>query len=135
MQKKLNKIRKAFKKFGSHCLEVKRMERTGYRSDEDKTSAAMARFCSSNVHEAIRKDRTDDKAKGKATSCEAKEVHCPCVPCWRVLRPVHKLSRAAGAAAADGGADSAGSAGGSPGGRSTSDSDKDKEDAGAGSYQ
>jgi len=52
-----------------------------------------------------------------------------------VLRHVDKFSGAAGAAAADGGAACAGSAGGSPGGRSTSDSDEDGEDAGAGGYQ
>jgi len=98
-------------------------------------SAAMARFCGANVYEAMRKDRAADMAKGKTTKRKSKQVHCPWVPCWRVLRHVDKLSGAAGAAAADGGAAGAGSSSGSPGGRSTSDSDEDAEDAGAGGYQ
>jgi len=40
-------------------------------------SAAMARFCGAHVYQAIRKDRTAEKAKGKATKCKAKQVHCP----------------------------------------------------------
>jgi len=40
------------------------------------------------IVEAIRKDRTADKAKGKATKRKAKQVHCPWVPCWQVLRHV-----------------------------------------------
>jgi len=135
VQKQWDKIRKGVNEFGSHYMAVKRMELTGNPSDEDMISAAMARFCGANVYEAIRKDRTADKAKGKATKRKAKQVHCPWVPCWRVLRHVDKFSGAAGAAAADGGAAGAGSAGGSPGGRSTSDSDEDGEDAGAGGYQ
>jgi len=86
-------------------------------------SAAMARFCGANVYEAIRNDRTEDKAKGKATKRNVKQVHCPWVPCWRVLRNVDRFSGAAGAAAADGGAAGVGSAGGSPDGCSTSDFD------------
>jgi len=69
------------------------------------------------IVEAIRKDRTADKAKGKATKRKAKQVHCPWVPGWQALRHVDKFSGAAGAAAADSGAAGAGSAGGSPGGR------------------
>jgi len=126
VQKQWDKIRKGVNEFGSYYMAVKRMELTGNPSDEDMISAAMARFCGANVYETIRKDRTADKAK---------QVHCPWVPCWRVLRPVDKFSGAAGAAAADGGAAGAGSASGSPGGRSTSDSDEDGEDAGAGGYQ
>jgi len=98
-------------------------------------SAAMARFCGANVYEAMRKDRAADMAKGKTTKRKSKQVHCPWVPCWRVLRHVDKLSGAAGAAAANGGAAGAGLSGGSPGGRSTSDSDEDAGDAGAGGYQ
>jgi len=134
-QKQRDKILKGVNEFSSHYLAVKRMELTGNPSDEDMISAAMARFCGANVYEAIRKDRTEDKAKGKATKRKAKQVHCPWVPCWRVLRHVDKFSGAAGAAAANGGAAGAGSAGGSPGGRSTSASDEDGEDACAGGYQ
>jgi len=132
VQKQWDKIRKGVNEFGSHYLAVKRMELTGNPSDEKMISAAMARFCGANVYEDIRKDRTEDKAKGKATKRKAKQVHCPWVPCWRVLRHVDKVSGAAGAAAAESAAAGAGSAGGSPGGRSTSDSDEDGEDAGAG---
>ena len=135
VQKQWDKIRKGVNEFGSHYLAVKRMELTGNPSDEDMISAAMARFCGANVYEAIRKDITEDKAKGKATKPKAKQVLCPWVPCWRVLPHVENFSGAAEAAAADGGAVGAGSAGGSPGGRSTSDSDEDGEDAGAGGYQ
>jgi len=131
VQKQWDKIRKGVNEFGSHYLAVKRMELTGNPSDEDMISAAMARFCGANVYEAIRKDITEDKAKGKATKPKAKQVLCPWVPCWRVLPHVENFSGAAEAAAADGGAVGAGSAGGSPGGRSTSDSDEDGEDAGA----
>ena len=129
VQKQRDKIRKGVHEFGSHYLEVKRMELTGNPRDEDMISAAMARFCGANVYEAIRKDRTEDKAEGKATKRQAKQVHFPWVPFWRVLRQGDNCSGAAGAAAADGGAAGAGSAGGSPGGRSTSDSDEDAEDA------
>jgi len=115
-------------------MAVKHMELTGNPSDEDMISAAMARFCGANVYQAIRKDRTADKAKGQATKRKAKSVHCPRVPCWRVLPHVDLFSGAAGAAAADGGAAGAGSAGGSPGGRSTRDSEEDGEDADAGVY-
>jgi len=133
--KQWDKIRKGVNEFRSHYMAVKRMELTGNPSDEDMISAAMTRFCVANVCEAIRKDRAADEAKGKATKHKAKQVHCPWVPCWRVLRHVDKFSEAAGAAAADGGAAGAGSAGASPGGRSTSNSDEDGEDAGAGGYQ
>jgi len=82
MQKQSDKIHKGVKEFGSHYMEVKRMERTSNPSDEDMISAAMARFCGANVYEAIRKDRTAEKAKGKATKRKAKQVHCLWVPCW-----------------------------------------------------
>jgi len=98
-------------------------------------SAAMARFCGASVYEAMRKDRVADMDKGKKTKRKAKQVHCPWVPCWRVLRHVDKFNGAAGAAADDGGAAGAGPSGGCPGGRSRSASDKDAEDAGAGGYQ
>ena len=135
VQKKWKKIRKGENEFGSHYLAVKRMELTGNPGDEDMISAAMARSCGATLYEAIRRDLTEDKEKGKATKRKAKQVHCPWVPCWRVPRHVEKFSGAGGAAAADGGAAGAGSAGGSPGGRSTSDSDEDGEDAVAGGYQ
>jgi len=135
VQKQSDKIRKGVNEFGSHYLAVKRIELTGNPSEEDMISAAMARFCGANVCEALRTDRAADMAKGKTTKRKAKQVHCPWVPCWRVLRHVDKFSGAAGAAAADGGAAGAGSSGGSAGGRSTSDSDEDAEDAGTGGYQ
>jgi len=135
VQKQWDKLQKCVNEFGSHYMAGKRMELTGNPSDEYMSSTAIARFCGANVYEAIRKDRTAEKAKGKATKRKAKQVHCPWVPCWRVLRHVDKFNGAAGAAAADGGTAGTGSAGGSPGGRSTSDSDEDGEDAGAGGYQ
>ena len=135
LPKQWEKIRKGVKIFGSHYLAVQRIERTGNPSDEDMISAAMAPFCGANVYEAIHKARTEEKAKGKATKSKANQVQCPSVPCWRVLRHVDKFSGAAGAAAAEGGAARAVSAGGSPGGRSTSHSDEDEKDAGAGGYQ
>jgi len=135
VQKQWDKIRKGVNEFGSHYLAVKHMGLTGNPSEEDMISAPMARFCGANVCEAMRKDRAEDMAKGKSTKRKAKQVHCPWVPCWRVLRHVDKFSGAAGAAAANGGAAGARSSGGSPGGRSTSDSDQDAEDAGAGGYQ
>jgi len=135
VQKQWDKIHKGVNAFGSHYLAVKRMELTGNPSEKDMISAAMARFCGTNVYEAKREDSAEDMAKGKTTKRKAKQVHCPWVPCWRVLRHVDNFSGAAGAAEADGGAGSAGSSGGSPGGRSTSNSDEDAEDAGACGYQ
>jgi len=113
-------------------MAVKRMNLSSNPSDEDMISAAMARFCGANIYEAMRKDRTADKVNGKATMGKARQMHCRWVPCWRVLRHVDRVR---GAAAADGGAAGAGSAGGSPVGRSTSASDEDGEDAGAGGFQ
>ena len=135
VQKQWDRIRKGVNEFSSHYLAVKRMELTGNPNEEDFISAAMARFCGSNVYEAMRKDCAADMAKGDTTKHKAKQVQCPCVPCWRVLRHVDNFSGFAGAAAADGGAAGAGSSGGCPGGRSTSDLDEDAEDAGAGGYQ
>jgi len=117
VQKQWDKIHKGVNEFGSHYLAVRRMELTRNSSEEDIISAAMARFCGANVYEAMRKDRAADMAKGKTTKRKAKHVHCPWVPCWRVLRHIEKYCGAAGAAAADGGAAGAGSSGGSPGGR------------------
>jgi len=135
VQKQWYKIRKGVNEFGSQYMAVKRMELTGNPKDEDMISAAIARFCGANVYGAIRKERTADKAKGKATTRKAKHVHCPWVPCWRVLRHVGKFSEAAGAAAADGGIAGLASAGGSPGGRSTNYSDEDGEEVGASGYK
>ena len=132
VQKKWDKIRNGVNEFGSLYLAVKRMELTGNPRDEDMNSAAKARFCGANVYEAISQDRTEDKANGKAIKRKAKQVHCPWVSWWRVLRHVDTFNGAAGTAAADGGGASAGSSGGSRGGRSTSDSEEDREDAGAG---
>ena len=92
VQKQWEKIRKGLNEFGSHYMAVKRMELTGNPSDEDMISAAMARYCGANVYEAIHKDRTADKAKGKATKRKAKQGHCPWVLCWRVLRHVDKFT-------------------------------------------
>jgi len=77
VQKQWEKICKGVNEFGSHYMAVNCMELTGNPNDEDMISAAMARFCGTNVYEAIRKDRTADKAKGKATKRKAKQVHCP----------------------------------------------------------
>ena len=83
VQKQWDKIRKGVNEFGSHYLAVKRMELTGNPSDEKVISAAMARFCGANVYEAIRKDRTEDKAKGKATKrCDGMEGAAGWAP-WR----------------------------------------------------
>jgi len=135
VQKHWDKIRKGVNEFGSHYLAFKRMELTGNPNEEDMISAAMARFCGANVYEAMRKDRAADMAKGKTNKRKAKQVHCQWVPRWRVLRHVDMFSGAAGAAAAYGGTAGAESCGGSPGGRSTSASDEDAEEAGAGGYQ
>jgi len=77
VQKQWDKICKGLKEFCSHYMAVKRMELTGNPGEEDMFSAAMARFCGASVYEAIRKDRTADKAKGKATKRKSKHVHCP----------------------------------------------------------
>jgi len=81
VQKQWDKIRMGVNEFGSNYIAVMRMELTGNPSDEHMISAAMARFSVANVYEAIHKDRTADKAKGRATKRKAKQVHCPWVPC------------------------------------------------------
>jgi len=123
--------------FGSHYLAINRLSLTGNPTDEDLISAAVARFCGLNIYEAMRKDRSSDKAKGKTTKRKAKQTTCPWVPCWRVLRHVDKFSGAAGAAAADSGAGGAGSSIASAGGLA-SPSDSDEEENGplaAGAFQ
>ena len=111
------------------------MELTGNPKEDYMIIAALERFCGANVYEVMHKDRAEDMAQGKTTKRKAKKAHCSWIPCWRVLRHVENVSGAARAAAADGGGAGARSSGGSLGGRSTSTSDEDAEDAGAGGYQ
>jgi len=77
VQKQRHQIRKGVNEFGSHYIAVKRMKLTGNPRDENMISTAMPRFCGANVYEDIRKDRTEDKAKGKATKHKAKQVLFP----------------------------------------------------------
>jgi len=71
VQKRWIKTRKGVNEFGFYYLAVKHMELTGNPSDEDMTSAEMARFCCANVYEAIRTNRTAEKTKGKETKWKA----------------------------------------------------------------
>jgi len=129
VQKQWDYIRRGLSEYESHYLDVKRLSLKSNLSDEDLISAAVARFCGLNIYEAMRKDRASDNAKGKTTKRKAKQMTCPWVPCWRVLRHVDKFSGAAGAAAADGDAGGAGSSSASAGGRA-SPSDTDEEENG-----
>jgi len=118
-------IRRDVSEFGSHYPAFKRLSLTGNTSDLDLTSATVARFCGLSIHEAMRKERASDKAKGKTNKREAKQTSCPWVPRWQVLRHVDDFTGAAGAATTDGGARGAGSFSASAGGRdSLSDLDE-----------
>jgi len=70
------------------------MQTTANVAEEDIVSCAVALYCSLDIYEAIRKDREQDKRKGKAATRKAKLGHCKWVACWRVLRTSHKLSGA-----------------------------------------
>jgi len=74
------------------------MQTTGILAEEDIISCAVARHCSLGIYEAIRKDREQDKRKGKAANQKTKLAHCKRVACWRVLRTSHKFSGAANTA-------------------------------------
>jgi len=95
LEKQFKKIRKSVSTFTSHYLAVKNMQTTGNLSEEDIISAAVARYCSLDIYEAIRKDREQDKRKGKASKRKAKLAHCKWAACWRVLRMSEKFSGAA----------------------------------------
>jgi len=95
LEKQFKKIRKGVSTFTSHYLAVKNMQTTGNLSEEDIISGAIARYCSLDIYEAIRKDREQDKRKGKAAKRKAKLAHCKWVACWRVLRTSDKFSGAA----------------------------------------
>jgi len=71
------------------------MQITDNLSEEDIISGAVVRYCSLDIYEAIRKDREQDKRKGKAEKWKAKLAHCKWVACWRVLRRSDNFSRAA----------------------------------------
>jgi len=95
LEKQFKKIRRGVSTFTSHYLAVKNMQTTGNLSEEDIISGAVARYCSLDIYEAIRKDREQDKRKGKAEKRKAKLAHCKWVACWRVLRTSDKFSGAA----------------------------------------
>ena len=98
LEKQFNKIRNGVSTFTSHYLAVKNMPTTGNLTEEDIISGAVARYCSLVIYEAIRKDREQDKRKGKVVKRKAKLAHCKWVACWRVLRTSEKLSGAANTA-------------------------------------
>jgi len=62
--------------FSSHYLAVKNMQTTGDLSEEIIISGAIARYCSLDIYEAIRKDQEQDKRKGKAEKRKGKLAHC-----------------------------------------------------------
>jgi len=95
LEKQFKKIREGVSTCTSHYLAVKSMQTTGSLVEEDIISGAVARNCSLDIYEAIRKDREQDKRKGKAAKRKAKLAHCKWVECWRVLRTSDKFSGAA----------------------------------------
>jgi len=95
LEKQFKKIRKGVSSFTSHYLAVKNMQTTGNLSEEEVISGAIARYCSLDVYESIRKEREQDKRKGKAAKRKAKLAHCKWVACWRELRTSDKFSGAA----------------------------------------
>jgi len=95
LEKPFKKILKRVSTFTFQYLAVKNMKTTGKLSEEDIISGAVARYCSLDIYEAIRKDREQDKRKGKAEKRKAKLAHCKWVACWRVLRASDKFSGAA----------------------------------------
>jgi len=72
LEKQFKKIRKWVSTFTSHYLAAKNMQTTGNLSEEDIISGAVARYCSLDIYESIRKDRKQDKRKGKAAKWKAK---------------------------------------------------------------
>ena len=98
LEKQFKKIRDGVSTFTFHYLAVKNMQTTGNLVEENIISGAVARYCSLDIYEAIRKDREQDKRKGEAAKGKAKLAHCKWVACWRVLRTSDKLSGAANTA-------------------------------------
>jgi len=76
LEKQFKNIRKGLSTFTSHYLAVKNIQTTGSLSEEDIISGAVARYCSLDIYEAIRKDREQDKSKGKTEKRKAKLAHC-----------------------------------------------------------
>jgi len=95
LEKQFKQIRKGVSTCTSHYLAVKNMRTTGILSEEDTISGAVARYCSLVIYESIRKDREQDKRKGKAAKRKATLAHCKWVACWRVLRMSANFSGAA----------------------------------------
>jgi len=95
LEKPFKKILKRVSTFPFQYLAVKNIKTTGKLSEEDIISGAVARYCSLDIYEAIRKDREQDKRKGKGEKRKAKLAHCKWVACWRVLRASDKFSGAA----------------------------------------
>jgi len=98
LEKQFKHIRAGVSAFTSHYLAVKNAPTTGNLSEEDIISGAVARFCSLDVYEAIRKHREADKEKGTTGKRKAKVAHCTWMTCWRVLRVSDKFSGAANSA-------------------------------------
>jgi len=94
LEKQFKQIRKGVSTFTSHYLAVKNMQTTGNLSEEDIISRAVARYCSLDIYEAIRKDREQDKRKGKAEKRKAKLAHRTWVACGRILRTSDKFNGA-----------------------------------------
>jgi len=80
LEKQFKKIRKGVSTFTSHYLAVKNMQTTGNLLEEDIISGAIARSCSLDIYEAIRKDREQDKRKGRHGR-SARRHHLGCPPC------------------------------------------------------
>jgi len=70
------------------------MYSTGNWAEEDIISGAVARYSSLGIYVAIRKNREQDKRKGRAETRWAKLSKCEWVACWRVLRTSDNLSGA-----------------------------------------
>jgi len=75
-------------------MAAKSPQTTGNLTKEDIISGAVTRYCSLDIYNAIRKDRVQDKSKGKEETLTAKLAHFKWVACWRVLRMSDKLSGA-----------------------------------------
>jgi len=113
-------IRAGVSAFTSHYRVVQAMPTTGNPSEEDIISGAVARYCSLDVHDAIREDCNQDKVNDKMRKRKAKVAHCKWVACWRVLRHSDKFSGSAN------GSDASGM-------EIMGDTSSEKEDSGSGS--
>jgi len=76
LEKQFKNIRKGLSTFTSHYLAVKNIQTTGSLSEEDIISGAVAQYCSLDIYGAIRKDREQDKSKGKTEKRKAKLAQC-----------------------------------------------------------